>query len=54
MWRAVDFRAAARQVLAKDFAHEHNTKAPEGAVAGISTGAAIGGAAVAVPGVLIM
>ncbi len=27
----------------KDFAHEHNTKAPEGAVAGIGTGGVIGG-----------
>jgi hypothetical protein len=27
----------------KDFAHEHNTKAPEGAVAGAGTGGAIGG-----------
>ena len=27
----------------KDFAHEHNTKAPEGAVAGASAGGAIGG-----------
>jgi len=40
------------------FAHEHNTKAPEGAVAGVSAGGAIGGAlgllagmgALAVPG----
>ncbi|HEY2249998.1 MAG TPA: hypothetical protein VGH74_03015 [Planctomycetaceae bacterium] len=28
----------------RDFAHEHNTKAPEGAVAGAGTGAVIGGA----------
>jgi hypothetical protein len=28
----------------KDFAHEHHTKAPEGAVAGGSTGAILGGA----------
>src|SRR6201992_2089746 len=27
----------------KDFAHEHNTKAPEGAVAGAGAGGAIGG-----------
>ena len=27
----------------KDFAHEHNTKAPEGAVAGAGTGGALGG-----------
>jgi hypothetical protein len=27
----------------KDFAHEHNTKAPEGAVAGASTGGLLGG-----------
>lgn len=27
----------------KDFAHEHNTKAPEGAVAGVGTGGVIGG-----------
>jgi hypothetical protein len=27
----------------RDFAHEHNTKAPEGAVAGASTGGVIGG-----------
>jgi hypothetical protein len=41
------------------FAHEHNTKAPEGAVAGVSAGGAIGGAlgllagmgALAIPGV---
>jgi hypothetical protein len=43
----------------KDFAHEHNTKAPEGAVAGVGAGGAIGGAlgllagigALAIPGV---
>ena len=43
----------------KDFAHEHNTKAPEGAVAGASTGGLLGGAigllagigALAIPGV---
>src|SRR6187551_3997074 len=43
----------------KDFAHEKNTKAPEGAVAGASTGGVIGGAlgwiagigALAIPGV---
>ena len=28
----------------RDFAHEHNTKAPEGAVAGVGAGAALGGA----------
>ncbi len=28
----------------RDFAHEHNTKAPEGAVTGAGTGAALGGA----------
>lgn len=27
----------------RDFAHEHHTKAPEGATAGVGTGAAIGG-----------
>src|ERR1041384_8230751 len=27
----------------KDFAHEHNTKAPEGAVAGAGTGGVVGG-----------
>jgi hypothetical protein len=27
----------------KDFAHEHNTKAPEGAVAGVGTGGLLGG-----------
>lgn len=27
----------------RDFAHEHNTKAPEGAVAGVSAGGALGG-----------
>lgn len=27
-----------------DFAHEHNTKAPEGAVTGVGTGAVLGGA----------
>ena len=43
----------------RDFAHEKNTKAPEGAVAGASTGGVIGGAlgwiagigALAIPGV---
>lgn len=42
----------------RDFAHEHHTKAPEGAVAGVSAGGVIGGAlgvlagigALAVPG----
>jgi hypothetical protein len=42
----------------KDFAHEHNTKAPEGAIAGVGTGGALGGAlglligigALAIPG----
>src|SRR4051812_21900551 len=42
----------------RDFAHEHNTKAPEGAVAGAGTGGVIGGAlgvlagigALAIPG----
>jgi hypothetical protein len=42
----------------RDFAHEHHTKAPEGAVAGASTGGVIGGAlgmlagigALAIPG----
>src|SRR5208283_895760 len=28
----------------RDFAHEHNTKAPEGAVTGAGTGAVLGGA----------
>ena len=27
----------------KDFAHEHNTKAPEGAIAGVGAGGAVGG-----------
>src|SRR6185503_9448246 len=43
----------------KDFAHEHNTKAPEGAVAGAGTGGVLGGTvgllagigALAIPGV---
>src|SRR6187397_3088408 len=43
----------------KDFAHEHNTKAPEGAAAGASAGGLLGGAlgwlagigALAIPGV---
>jgi hypothetical protein len=43
----------------KDFAHEHNTKAPEGAVAGVSAGGVVGGTlgllagigALAIPGV---
>lgn len=43
----------------KDFAHEHNTKAPEGATIGVSAGGAIGGTigllagigALAIPGV---
>jgi hypothetical protein len=43
----------------RDFAHEHNTKAPEGAVAGAGTGGVLGGAlgwlagigAIAIPGV---
>jgi len=43
----------------KDFAHEHNTKAPEGAVAGIGAGGVVGGTlgllagigALAIPGV---
>lgn len=42
----------------RDFAHEHNTKAPEGAVAGVSAGGAVGGTlglllgigAIAIPG----
>src|SRR6187399_3307084 len=42
----------------RDFAHEHNTKAPEGAAAGAGTGAVVGGAlgwlagigALAIPG----
>ena len=42
----------------RDFAHEHNTKAPEGAIAGVGAGGAIGGTigllagigAIAVPG----
>ncbi len=42
----------------RDFAHEHNTKAPEGAVAGAGTGGVVGGAlgllagigALAIPG----
>jgi hypothetical protein len=43
----------------KDFAHEHNTKAPEGAVAGVSAGGVVGGTlgllagigALAIPGI---
>lgn len=43
----------------KDFAHEHNTKAPEGAVAGVGAGGVVGGTlgllagigALAIPGV---
>jgi hypothetical protein len=43
----------------KDFAHEHNTKAPEGAIAGVGAGGAVGGTfgllagigAIAIPGV---
>jgi hypothetical protein len=43
---------------AKDFAHEHNTKAPEGVVVGVTSGGALGGAlgllagigALAIPG----
>ena len=43
----------------KDFAHEHNTKAPEGAIAGVGAGGAVGGTlgllagigALAIPGV---
>lgn len=43
----------------QDFAHEHNTKAPEGAVAGVGTGGVVGGTlgllaglgALAIPGV---
>lgn len=43
----------------RDFAHEHNTKAPEGTATGVGTGAVIGGAlgwlagigALAIPGV---
>jgi hypothetical protein len=43
----------------KDFAHEHNTKAPEGAIAGVGAGGLLGGAlgllagigAIAIPGV---
>lgn len=43
----------------KDFAHEHNTKAPEGAVTGVSAGGVVGGTlgllagigALAIPGV---
>lgn len=42
----------------RDFAHEHNTKAPEGAVAGVGAGGAVGGTigllagigAIAIPG----
>jgi hypothetical protein len=42
----------------RDFAHEHHTKAPEGAVAGVSAGGVVGGAlgllagvgAIAIPG----
>jgi hypothetical protein len=42
----------------KDFAHEHNTKAPEGAVVGVTSGGVVGGAlgllagigALAIPG----
>jgi hypothetical protein len=47
------------QAGTKDFAHEHHTKAPEGAIAGVGAGGAIGGTigllagigAIAIPGV---
>ena len=43
----------------KDFAHEHNTKAPEGAIAGVASGGVVGGTlgllagigALAIPGI---
>src|ERR1700732_1979963 len=46
-------------VGSKDFAHEHDTKAPEGAATGAGTGAVVGGAlgwlagigALAIPGI---
>jgi len=48
-----------QNVGSKDFAHEHDTKAPEGAAAGAGTGAVVGGAlgwlvgigALAIPGI---
>ena len=64
--RAAGFRNTDVSVLlpenkgTKDFAHEKNTKAPEGAAAGGSAGAIVGGAlgwlagigALAIPGIL--
>lgn len=35
----------------RDFAHEHNTKAPEGAIAGVGAGGALGGALGALLGI---
>jgi hypothetical protein len=46
----VGFREASLSVLfpdqdgTRDFAHEHHTKAPEAAIAGVSAGGAVGGA----------
>jgi len=63
--RASNFRAADISVLfsstesSKEFAHEQNTKAPEGAATGVAAGAVVGGGlgwlagigAIAIPGV---
>lgn len=60
----VGFHASSMSILfpdqdgTRDFAHEHHTKAPEGAIAGVGAGGAIGGAlgvllgigALAIPG----
>jgi hypothetical protein len=46
----VGFAASSMSILfpdqdgTRDFAHEHHTKAPEGAIAGVGAGGAIGGA----------
>jgi hypothetical protein len=40
-----DISAFSENVGSKDFAHEKGTKAPEGAIAGTGTGAAVGGKA---------
>jgi hypothetical protein len=63
--KLADFRSEDISVLfpessgSRDFAHEKNTKAPEGATAGVGTGAVVGGAlgwlagigALAIPGI---
>ena len=38
----------------RDFAHEHNTKAPEGAVAGAGTGGVLGGTLGLLAGISLM